>query len=343
MHRIARITLPLKRHNVWSRNIKAQSLRHVSFTRANRSSDTGFVDNIDYEDFGTYRIILPEEPFVFGTTHIKPRSVPPHIKRPYYATTPTGNKPEFRGKIQLGGEEEHRLRESAKLARKVREYAGSLVKVGRTTNEIDEAVHEFILEHGAYPSPLLYQDFPRSCCTSINNVLVHGIPDDHPLEDGDIINIDVTIFKDGYHGDTSQTFLVGNVDEQGKKLVSITNQALNAGIAACGPGKHFRDIGKAIHDLVKDTNYCVSSQFTGHGIGPVFHSQPWILHHKNDEPEIMEPGHCFTIEPCIIQGTNPRGWIFPDGWTASTENCARGAQAEHMVLITPTGAEVLTL
>lgn len=214
--------------------------------------------------------------------------------------------------------------------------------MGVTTNAIDEAVHEFILAHGAYPSPLLYQGYPKACCTSVNNVIVHGIPDDNPLEDGDLINIDVTVYKDGYHGDTSQTFLVGNVDEQGHELVDVTNRCLHAGIAACGPGNLFRNIGKAIHVTIKNRNFSVSPQFSGHGIGPVFHSAPWIPHHRNDEPGIMEPGHCFTVEPAIIQGSNPRGWIFPDGWTASTENCARAAQAEHMVLITPSGAEVLT-
>jgi len=176
----------------------------------------------------------------------------------------------------------------------------------------------------------------------VNNIIAHGIPDDRPLEDGDIANVDVTVFLNGYHGDTSQTFLVGDVDESGRELVQITNQALEQAIAACGPGKHFRDIGKAIHNLLRDINYSVSPQFTGHGIGTVFHSKPWIFHHLNDEPGTMEPGHCFTIEPAIIQGNNPKGWIFPDGWTASTENCARSAQAEHMVLITEAGAEVLT-
>ncbi|KAG5720470.1 hypothetical protein E4T56_gene4748, partial [Termitomyces sp. T112] len=163
-----------------------------------------------------------------------------------------------------------------------------------------------------------------------------------PLHDGDIINIDVTIYLNGYHGDTSQTFLVGNVDEQGRELVRLTNDALRAGIDACGPGRPFRNIGKAIHELTRNNNYSISTQFTGHGIGTVFHRPPWILHHLNDEPGVMLPGDCFTIEPSLIQGSNPRGWIFPDGWTASTENCARSAQAEHMVLITEHGAEVLT-
>ncbi|KAG6917687.1 hypothetical protein DXG01_001662 [Tephrocybe rancida] len=270
-------------------------------------------------DFGDYDIILPDEPYVWGVSHITPRSVPTHIERPFYARPDynEGHKdPELNAyeNITLGGEVEERLRNAASLARKVRDYAGTLVKPGVTTNSIDASVHDYILRHSAYPSPLRYQDFPRSICTSINNIIAHGIPDDRPLHDGDIINIDITVYLKGYHGDTSQTFLVGNVDEQGQELVKLTNAALQAGIDACGPGKPFRDIGRAIHELIRNTSYSVSSQFTGHGIGT----------------------------PPLIQGSNPHGWIFPDGWTASTENCARSAQAEHMVLITEAGAEVLT-
>ncbi|KAF8967476.1 methionyl aminopeptidase [Flammula alnicola] len=299
-----------------------------------------------FEDFGDYSIILPDEPFAFGVSHIRPRRVPDHISKPPYVLN-LGGVPDERpqrdsGKIKLGGEAESRIRQAALLAKTVREFAGTQVKVGATTNAIDSAIHDFIVSHSAYPSPLNYQGYPRACCTSINNVIAHGIPDDRPLQDGDIINIDVTVYLNGYHGDTSRTFLVGDVDEPGRDLVKITNEALERAIAVCGPGQPFRGIGKAIHALLLNKEYSVSSQFTGHGINTVFHCAPWILHHLNDEPGVMEPGHCFTIEPAIIQGTNPRGWIFPDGWTASTENCARSAQAEHMVLITETGADVLT-
>ncbi|KAF8165908.1 peptidase M24, structural domain-containing protein [Crassisporium funariophilum] len=296
---------------------------------------------------GNYAVILPEEPFVFGVSHITPRQVPDTIAKPPYAQNRNSIQEENppnrgNGKLKLGGEAESKIRQAALLAKKVRNYAGTLVKVGVTTNSIDAAIHDFIISHSAYPSPLLYSGFPRSCCTSVNNIIAHGIPDERKLENGDIINIDITVFLNGYHGDTSQTFLVGDVDDSGRELVELTNQALDVSIAACGPGKHFKGIGKAIHDLLSGTNYTVSSQFTGHGIGKVFHTSPWILHHLNDEPGVMEPGHCFTIEPAIIQGRNPRGWIFPDGWTASTEDCARSAQAEHMILITEDGADVLT-
>ncbi|KAL0950307.1 hypothetical protein HGRIS_010282 [Hohenbuehelia grisea] len=303
----------------------------------------------EVQDFGRYSVILPEEPFVFGVSHITPRTVPASIKKPPYALpaalTAGGNlgyEHTGDGKIALGTEEETRLRSAAGLAKRVRDFAGQLCKVGTTTNSIDATIHEFIISNSAYPSPLLYRGFPRSCCTSINNIITHGIPDERELEDGDIINIDITVYLDGYHGDTSQTFLVGNVDEQGQELVHMTNRALDAGIKACGPGRPFKGIGEAIYWLIKDTDFCVSPQFSGHGIGAVFHQPPWIYHDRNDEPGVMLPGHCFTIEPALIQGRDPKGWIFPDGWTASTENCARSAQAEHMVLITESGVEVLT-
>lgn len=319
-------------------------IRHPSSTQADD----------EYEHFGSYEVILPKEPFVWGVSHIKVRHVPVAIPRPLYAqkhrdmaqdhAEPDVPEPyEGDGRIQLSSIEEKKLRESAKLASKVCQYASGLVKPGITTNSIDEAIHEFILAHNAYPSPLLYAGFPRSCCTSVNNIVVHGIPDDRPLVDGDIVNIDVTVYLNGYHGDTSQTFLVGEVDEPGRDLVKITNAALETGIGVCGPGRPFRDIGLAIHKLIQEIpGYSVCTSFSGHGIGTVFHRPPWIYHTVNDEPGTMLPGHCFTIEPSIIQGSNPRVWVFPDGWTASTENCARSAQAEHMVLITESGADVLT-
>ncbi|KAH9060997.1 methionyl aminopeptidase [Lactarius vividus] len=318
------------------------------YTALTTSSNGADISELDDEFFGIYSVILPPEPFVFGVSHITQRPVPPHIPRPPYVTP--SSRPHGRGvtstsgdgRIQPGSSGERRLRSAARLARNVLEYAGTLVKVGSTTDALDAAIHEYIIAHSAYPSPLGYSGFPKACCTSVNNVIAHGIPDDRCLEDGDIVNIDITVYLDGYHGDTSRTFLVGNVDEAGKELVATTSEALDAGMAVCGPGQPFKSIGQAIHNLADRRGYSVSTQFTGHGIGEVFHRSPWILHHRNEEPGTMIPGHCFTIEPCLIQGPNPRGWIFPDGWTASTENCARSAQKEHMILITEDGAEVIT-
>ncbi|EPQ58880.1 methionyl aminopeptidase [Gloeophyllum trabeum ATCC 11539] len=287
-----------------------------------------------------------------------PHPVPQHIRRPPYVGKSqdqaedgfNGDPWEGDGLIKLGTEEERRMRRAASLAKDVLTYAGDLVKPGTTTAEIDSLIHQYIISHNAYPSPLLYSGFPKSCCTSVNNIIVHGIPDDRPLQPTDLVNIDITVYLDGYHGDTSRTFALSpsSLDAPGAHLLATTELALNAGIAACGPGRPFKDIGRAVHACVeresraRGMQMCISTQFTGHGIGTVFHRPPWILHHLNDEPGVMVPGHCFTIEPAIIQGTNPRGWIFPDGWTTSTENCARAAQAEHTVLITYDGVDVLT-
>ncbi|KAG8678233.1 hypothetical protein FRC08_017959 [Ceratobasidium sp. 394] len=207
--------------------------------------------------------------------------------------------------------------------------AESLVRPGITSEEIDTLLHDFIISHGAYPSPLNYPSpegaYPKSSCISINNCLVHGIPDSRELEDGDILNVDITVYLDGFHGDTSRTFLVGSVDSQGQQLVALSTRALRAGVSACRPGAHFRSIGVAIQAAVRKAEgefghpYVVSEQFTGHGVGREFHRPPWIAHTPNDEPGMMEPGHCFTIEPVVIQGTDPTGWMLPDGWTVLSE------------------------
>ncbi|KAI0650891.1 methionine aminopeptidase [Trametes meyenii] len=302
--------------------------------------------------YGYYDVVLPQEPLVWGTSYIIPRVVPPHIPKPPYVPEflgPDADGPaaeedmsSSRRKLITDAEDLKKLRTSARFAGEVLNFAGTFVQEGRTTDEIDAAVHELVLACGAYPSPLRYKGFPKSCCTSVNNIVTHGIPDERPLEDGDIVNVDITVYMDGFHGDTSRTFLVGDVDEKGRELVEITEAALEAGIAACGPGRPFKGIGRAIHNLLRGKDFCVSPQFTGHGIGRDFHRQPWILHHLNDEPGEMQPGDCFTIEPAIIQGTDPESITFPDGWTVATANCARSAQAEHMVLITESGTEVLT-
>ncbi|CAK5264785.1 unnamed protein product [Mycena citricolor] len=316
---------------------------HVLWPRL-RSTTRIRLPHAPQRQFGSFSVILPEEPFIYGVKHLQPRHVPAHITRPAYAGAPEQQRPpeDVGGKLQLGGDAERRLRAAARLARDVRVFAGSLVKPGITTNAIDARVHEYILAHSAYPSPLLYSGFPKSCCTSVNNIIAHGIPDDRPLEDGDLVSIDITVYLNGYHGDTAETFLVGDVDEPGRELARLSSAATEAGIRVCAPGRRFSDIGAAIYESVRHTEHSVSPQFTGHGIGTEFHRKPWIIHDRNGEPGIMEPGHCFTIEPCIVQGKEPTCWVWPDGWTASTEDCARSCQTEHMVLITTDGAEVLT-
>ncbi|THG96999.1 hypothetical protein EW026_g4938 [Hermanssonia centrifuga] len=310
---------------------------HASPIQRSSNHDPGEVsvdeeEPIRLEDEGEYEIILPLDEF---STAKAIRTVPTRIQRPPYALAENVRRfketgefeqgyrwSEYDGRIMVGTVEERKLRRAADLARRVLRYAGGLVQEGVTTDAIDAAIHKFIVSNNAYPSPLLYKGYPKSCCTSVNNILVHGIPDDRPLRNTDIINIDVTVYLDGFHGDTSKTFLVGDVDRIGRDLVQTTEEALEAGIR----GKDF----------------VVCPAFTGHGIGAVFHSPPWIFHDVNEEPGVMMPGDCFTIEPCIVKGSNPDYFVFPDDWTASSANWARSAQAEHMILITYDGADVLT-
>ena len=268
------------------------------------------------------------------------RPLPPNIPRPDYSNIKaiSGSNP-----IHINTEAEIRgIRDSCQLAKCVLDYAGKLIKVGVTTEEIDELVHREVIGLGAYPSPLFYMGFPKSLCTSINNVVCHGIPDERQLEDGDIINLDVTVFYNGFHGDTSKTFSVGNVDAQGQDLVEKTRQALNVGIQQVKAGNEFNQIGNAIESFAREHSYSVEKLYCGHGIGSVFHREPWVLHYENDEPGIMKPGMVFTIEPILCQGkTDSIKW--PDGWTVSLADEKRSAQFEHTLLVTENGVEILTL
>ncbi|XP_032493589.1 methionine aminopeptidase 1D, mitochondrial isoform X2 [Phocoena sinus] len=183
-----------------------------------------------------------------------------------------------------------------------------------TTEEIDALVHQEIISHDAYPSPLGYGGFPKSVCTSVNNVLCHGIPDSRPLQDGDIINIDVTVYYNGYHGDTSETFLVGNVDECGKKLVEVARRCRDEAIAACRAGAPFSVIGNTISQITHQNGLQVCPHFVGHGIGSYFHGHPEIWHHANDSDLRMEEGMAFTVEPIITEGS-PEFKVLEDAWT----------------------------
>ena len=183
--------------------------------------------------------------------------------------------------------------------------------------------------------------FPKSVCTSVNNVVCHGIPDDRPLEDGDIINVDITVFLDGVHGDCSETFLVGNVDESGQKLVQVAKESMEVGVKACGPGVEFRTIGAVIQSHAESQGFQVVPAFTGHGIGSFFHGPPDIYHMQNLYPGRMKPGVTFTVEPAISEGSHEIV-ILEDGWTAVTSDNSRSAQFEHTVLITESGVEILT-
>ncbi|XP_044789757.1 methionine aminopeptidase 1D, mitochondrial isoform X1 [Bubalus bubalis] len=266
--------------------------------------------------------------------------VPKHIKKPDYVTT--GIVPDWGDSIEVKNEDQIQgLRQACQLARHVLLLAGKSLKVDMTTEEIDALVHQEIISHDAYPSPLGYGGFPKSVCTSVNNVLCHGIPDSRPLQDGDIINIDVTVYYNGYHGDTSETFLVGNVDECGKKLVEVARRCRDEAIAACRAGAPFSVIGNTISQITHQNGLQVCPHFVGHGIGSYFHGHPEIWHHANDSDLLMEEGMAFTIEPIVTEGS-PEFKVLEDSWTVVSLDNQRSAQFEHTVLITSRGAQILT-
>ncbi|XP_018091391.1 methionine aminopeptidase 1D, mitochondrial isoform X1 [Xenopus laevis] len=272
--------------------------------------------------------------------------VPEHIMKPDYVTT--GIVPDWGDYIEIKDEDQIQgLRQACQLARHILLMAGKSLKVGMTTEEIDALVHENIISWNAYPSPLGYGGFPKSVCTSVNNVVCHGIPDSRALQDGDIINIDVTVshhclvYFGGYHGDTSETFLVGNVDKCGRGLVKIARRCRDEAIAVCKPGAPFSSIGNTISRIAGENGFRVCPSFVGHGIGSFFHGHPEIWHHANNNDMPMEEGMAFTIEPIIMEGS-PDFKILKDKWTAVSVDNKRSAQCEHTIVITSGGAEILT-
>ena len=275
------------------------------------------------------------------------RDVPAEIARPPYDATggvPSGD----RALRPRTAHEVERMRVAGRLAAEVLALAGDAAVAGATTDDVDAVVHAACLERGAYPSPLGYRGagdvrFPGSCCTSLNEVVCHGVPDSTELLDGDLLNVDVTLYVDGVHGDTNATFLVGDVDPESRRLVEVTRECLERGIAAVGPGVRVRDVGRAIAPHAEAAGFSVVRQFVGHGIGTEFHAEPTVYHY--DEPRAtarVEPGMTFTVEPMINAG----GWrakMWDDGWTAVTADGSRSAQFEHTLLVTDDGVEVLTL
>ncbi|XP_068637705.1 methionine aminopeptidase 1D, chloroplastic/mitochondrial-like isoform X2 [Aristolochia californica] len=226
---------------------------------------------------------------------VSPRlPVPDHIMKPPYVGS--RQSPGISTGPEVHDEKgKECMRASGRLAAQVLEYAGTLVKPGVKTDEIDKAVHQMIIDNGAYPSPLDYCGFPKSVCTSVNECICHGIPDSRELEDGDIINIDVTVYLNGYHGDTSATFFCGEVDEEAKTLVKVTKECLDKAISICAPGVEVKRIGRTIHDHADKFGYGVVRQFVGHGVGRVFHAEPVVLHYRNNDGGRMLLGQTFTI------------------------------------------------
>ncbi|TPX72681.1 hypothetical protein SpCBS45565_g00071 [Spizellomyces sp. 'palustris'] len=292
--------------------------------------------------FGTYELILPSPANLNGEILRQERlHVPAALPRPEYDPE-TGQPTVFLSEPHLkAGEELEGVRKACKLARHILELAKTLAIVGTTTADIDRIVHEEIIKHGAYPSPLGYIGFPRSICTSINNVICHGIPDRRALKEGDLVNFDVTVYLDGFHGDTSETVLIGDVDEKGELLTLATKEAMEIAINVCKPGVPLNMIGKVISEYARKKGYSSSRDFCGHGIGRQFHEPPMIFHYENNDPGVMEEGMTFTIEPMLCQGT-AEYVKWPDNWTVVTQDGGRSAQFEHTVLIVRDGVEILT-
>jgi methionyl aminopeptidase len=235
------------------------------------------------------------------------------------------------------------MRKAGHLVAECLDTLVGVVKPGMTTAEIDRMVFEFGMDHKALPATLQYRGYTRSCCTSINHVVCHGIPDDKAMRDGDIVNIDVTFIVDGWHGDSSRMYPVGEVPRRAERLVEVTYESLMLGLAAIKPGNHFGDIGAAIQRHAEAERCSVVRDFCGHGVGRLFHDEPNVLHYGNggEGPE-LRPGMIFTVEPMINLG-RPHVKILSDGWTAVTRDRSLSAQFEHAVGVTQTGVEIFTL
>ena len=270
------------------------------------------------------------------------RPVPSHIVRPEYVGKPTAN--EGNASNMYTPEEVERVRAAGKIAAGAIVEASKICVPGTTTDEIDVLVHEYICDHGAYPSTVDYRGYPKSVCTSLNEVICHGIPDTTVLEDGDILNLDVTAYLDGMHGDTNKTLLIGNVDEESRLLVERTEEALNRAIKAVKPGRQVNVIGRVIEKYAARFGYGVVRDYTGHGVGREFHSGLIIPHYDAApayDTEIRE-GMIFTIEPMLTLGTIQ--WdLWDDDWTVVTRDRKRTAQFEHTLVVTADGADILTL
>ncbi|KAK5583890.1 hypothetical protein RB653_005494 [Dictyostelium firmibasis] len=271
--------------------------------------------------------------------------IPINIKKPPYVLGEPVIEFELDDPVEIHTPESiQNMRVVCKMAKEVLDYAGSLVRTGITTDEIDKLVHQEIINRGAYPSPLGYNGFPKSICTSINEVLCHGIPDDRPLEFGDIINIDITLYYNGYHGDTSATYAVGEIDSSAKRLIEASEKALYDAIKQVKDGALFSNIGKTIQLVANKYSLSVPVEFTGHGIGQIFHAPPFVFQCANDFDAVMKEGMIFTIEPILAESTSPyTEWkMWDDNWTISSKEGGWCAQFEHTILVTKDGCEILT-
>jgi len=269
------------------------------------------------------------------------RRVPANLPRPEYVDR-AGPAP-YAGSHVQSDETIEKMRVAGRVAAQAIAVAAGEIAPGVPTDELDRVAHEFLLDHGAYPSTLGYRGFPKSCCTSINEVICHGIPDARPLQDGDLVKIDITAYIGGVHGDNCATFFCGTPDESSRLLTERTREALGRGIAAVKPGRQVNVIGRVIERYAKRFDYGVVREYTGHGVHSTFHSSLVIPHY--DEPAydtVLEPGMTFTIEPMITVGS-AESYVWDDGWTVVTADGSRCAQFEHTLVVTDSGAEVLTV
>ncbi|WP_435178556.1 type I methionyl aminopeptidase [Actinacidiphila sp. bgisy145] len=281
-----------------------------------------------------------QSPLVPGTLSPS-RQVPGSIPRPEYVGRP--GPAAYTGSEVQDEETVERMRVASRIAARAMAEAAKAVAPGVTTDELDRIAHTYMVDHRAYPSDLGYRGFPKSICTSVNEVICHGIPDSTVLRDGDIVNLDVTAFIHGVHGDCNATYLVGDVSEESRLLVERTEEALNRAIKAVRPGRRLNVIGRVIESYAKRFGYGVVRDFTGHGIHTAFHSGLIVPHY--DDPRattVLRPGMTFTIEPMLTLGTHEYD-MWADGWTVVTKDRKRTAQFEHTLVVTADGAEVLTL
>lgn len=276
------------------------------------------------------------------------RRVPDRIPRPEYVGRPGPRR--YDGDDRYSPEEVERIRAAGRIAAQAVAEVAAHLRPGITTDELDAVGHEYLIAHDAYPSALGYRGFPKSICTSINEVICHGIPDDTALRDGDIVKIDITAYKDGMHGDLCAAYPVGDVAPEAAELIERTREAMTRGIRAVAPGREVNVIGRAIESYARRFGYGVVRDYTGHGVGEAFHSGLVIPHYDAapDHATIMEPGMVFTIEPMLTLGTPEQpGTIdweeWPDGWTITTADKSLTAQFEHTLVVTERGAEILTL
>lgn len=274
---------------------------------------------------------------------VKPaQPVPPGIVAPPYVAEPEKVRGWWNSRIaKKSPEDVEAMRAAGRLAHAALDRAAELIVPGRTTEEMDVELHRFICDGGAYPSDLQYKGFPKSVMISVNEVICHGIPDDRPLQNGDLVNVDVTLYMNGFHADTARTWVCGEGDSDGKRLVDATKEALDAAVAVCKAGAPFRDVGDAVSSIAEREGFGVVKTLVGHGIGEFFHGAPQVFHCRNSDKRRMEEGTTFTLEPVLTEGAID--WItWDDGWTVATRDGGRSAQFEHTLLITADGCEVLT-